>query len=85
MCVRCATADRLALVADARDVADALLGRYLRLDVAKTMVSVRLSMSGTECNLETGFRRAARCSEEGTQDVKEKRRGLLARIGEAFQ
>jgi len=37
MCVRCATADRLALVADARDVADALLGRYLRLDVAKAM------------------------------------------------
>lgn len=37
MCVRCATADDLALVAEARDVADALLGRYLRLDVAKAM------------------------------------------------
>lgn len=37
MCVRCATADQLALVSDARDVADALLGRYLRLGVAKAM------------------------------------------------
>ena len=38
MCVTCATADALDLVAEAKDVADVVLGRYLRADQANLYI-----------------------------------------------
>lgn len=62
MCVGCPAADDFALVAEARETADLLLSRYLRLEVAKAM---RL---GTPASFDRAVARLARLLQSRASD-----------------